>query len=230
METLTLNHPDPALVPKPPAIPDPLTPVPGDQDRGVLGALGGGAAGAYAGHKLHHGFLGALGGALAGHKIEDAMKDAAKKKKKQESIAAGAVAGSAGTAGTAGFSSAYAYEAPQGPPPMYQAVQHRGNFSMSSKQVRLDNGSVLTAICRTVKERDNRTQLSLDKYLGNDNGRFLWVKEGGNFSKSARNISLTDGGRVLMAQLRDREGKWRSASVLLDERLGNDDGKLVFVE
>ena len=36
------------------------------QDRGLMGALAGGAMGAYGGHKVGHGFLGAIGGGIAG--------------------------------------------------------------------------------------------------------------------------------------------------------------------
>ncbi|KAF2163285.1 hypothetical protein M409DRAFT_57575 [Zasmidium cellare ATCC 36951] len=47
---------------------------PPDADRGVMGALAGGAAGAYGGHQLGHGVIGAIGGAYAGHKLEDAYQ------------------------------------------------------------------------------------------------------------------------------------------------------------
>lgn len=44
-------------------------------DRGLLGALGGGAAGYMGGNKMGgHGFMGALAGAFMGHKAEDALK------------------------------------------------------------------------------------------------------------------------------------------------------------
>jgi len=44
-------------------------------DRGLMGALAGGAAGYYGGNKLGgHGFLGAITGAFAGHKLEEKHK------------------------------------------------------------------------------------------------------------------------------------------------------------
>lgn len=46
-----------------------------DQDRGLLGALGGGVAGAWGGHKVGHGFLGTIGGAIMGSLTEDFVKD-----------------------------------------------------------------------------------------------------------------------------------------------------------
>ncbi|KAL2269263.1 hypothetical protein VTJ83DRAFT_4109 [Remersonia thermophila] len=51
---------------------------------------------------------------------------------------------------------------------------------------------------------------------------------GGNFGASARNVRLADGGRRLEAELR-RGGDWVSASIALDERIGNDNGNLKFV-
>ncbi|RMD40027.1 hypothetical protein DV735_g5111, partial [Chaetothyriales sp. CBS 134920] len=48
----------------------------GEGERGLLGALAGGAAGAYGGHKVNHGFLGTIGGAIAGSFAEDAVDQA----------------------------------------------------------------------------------------------------------------------------------------------------------
>lgn len=51
-------------------------------DRGLLGAVTGGAAGAFAGHKARgHGVLGALGGAILGSLTEDYAKKGKKNKK-----------------------------------------------------------------------------------------------------------------------------------------------------
>ncbi|EGS20684.1 uncharacterized protein CTHT_0025200 [Thermochaetoides thermophila DSM 1495] len=52
---------------------------------------------------------------------------------------------------------------------------------------------------------------------------------GGNFGASARNVRLSDGGRRLEAELCRADGRYVSASVILDERIGNDNGTLVFV-
>jgi len=43
----------------------PYTPPGAEGDRGLMGALAGGAAGAYGGHKMGHGFIGGIGGAVA---------------------------------------------------------------------------------------------------------------------------------------------------------------------
>ncbi len=52
---------------------------PQEGDRGVLGALGGGAAGGVAGHRMGHGILGAIGGAIVGSLTEDFAKQKHKK-------------------------------------------------------------------------------------------------------------------------------------------------------
>lgn len=45
-------------------------------DRGLMGALGGGAAGYFGGNKLGgHGIMGAIAGAVLGSKLEDKHKD-----------------------------------------------------------------------------------------------------------------------------------------------------------
>lgn len=49
-------------------------------DRGLMGALGGGAAGYFGGNKMGgHGLMGAIAGAFLGHKLEDKAKDHHKK-------------------------------------------------------------------------------------------------------------------------------------------------------
>lgn len=51
---------------------------------------------------------------------------------------------------------------------------------------------------------------------------------GGNFGASARNARLLEGGQILEAELM-RNGEWVTASIVLDERIGNRDGCLEFV-
>lgn len=53
---------------------DPSAPPMTEQDRGLLGALGGGFAGHHFGGKQGHGFLGTVGGAILGSFAEDFMK------------------------------------------------------------------------------------------------------------------------------------------------------------
>ncbi|KAK0702813.1 CVNH domain-containing protein [Lasiosphaeris hirsuta] len=49
----------------------------------------------------------------------------------------------------------------------------------------------------------------------------------GNFGQSARNVRLVDGGRRLEAELL-RDGQWVGSSIVLDERIGNENGTLTF--
>ncbi|KAI0601542.1 carbohydrate-binding module family 50 protein [Biscogniauxia sp. FL1348] len=55
------------------------------------------------------------------------------------------------------------------------------------------------------------------------------IHSGGNFSASARDIRLVDGGRVLEAELRTVRGGWNRSHINLDERIGNRDGELYLV-
>ena len=62
----------------------------------------------------------------------------------------------------------------------------------------------------------------------NTNGGLHWAT-GGNFAASARNLRLTQGGRVFEAELGDGRGGWKHNVVDLDERISNEDGRLVLV-
>ena len=73
------------------------------------------------------------------------------------------------------------------------------------------------------------SSIDLNSVLGNNHGNFVWVR-GGNFVASARNIHLIEGGRVLEAELGTGGGGWNRSYVRLDERLGNNDGDLTFVD
>ncbi|KPI38560.1 uncharacterized protein AB675_4253 [Cyphellophora attinorum] len=53
---------------------DPSAPPMTESDRGLLGALAGGAGGGFLGHKAGHGFLGTIGGAIMGSITEDFAK------------------------------------------------------------------------------------------------------------------------------------------------------------
>jgi hypothetical protein len=173
-----------------------------------MGALAGGAAGGYAGHKMHHGFLGAMGGAYAGHKLEDAYKDHHNKPK------------------------------PASPPPPQAPpqVQHsppaalRGNFSASSQSTTLDGDYDLIAECSDCNGHKKLSSISLNAVITNDDGHFKWVSHGkGNFGASARTVRLVEGGRILEAELCACNGQWRTSRIVLDERIENSDGDLKLV-
>ncbi|KAI0009814.1 carbohydrate-binding module family 50 protein [Xylariaceae sp. FL0662B] len=54
-------------------------------------------------------------------------------------------------------------------------------------------------------------------------------QSGGNFSASARDIHLVEGGRVLEAELVDTRGDWHRTRIELDERIENRNGELRFI-
>jgi len=175
-----------------------------------MGALAGGAAGGYAGHKMHHGFLGAVGGAYAGHKLEDTYKE--HHNKPSPSPAHGA------------------------PPPVPVASRptnsggpKMGNFSTSSSNVTLDGDFDLIAECTACDGRRKLSSISLNQVLTNEDGHFRWVPSGGNFGGSARYVNLVEGGKVLEAELRACDGRWVRDRVHLDERIENSDGDLKLI-
>jgi hypothetical protein len=186
----------------------------GDQDRGLMGALAGGAAGAFAGHKVNHGFLGALGGAFAGHKLQDAISDHNKQKKEEKKQQS---------------HSPQPHQYAQHPPPSHSPrPQYAGNFSASSTQMSIDKDYDLIASCRRVDGSQRLTSISLNDCLTNSDGHLRWAR-GGGFGASARNVRLVDGGRTLEAELRNCAGRWVWDRIALDEKIGNNDGDLVMV-
>ncbi|KAL5340659.1 CVNH domain-containing protein [Aspergillus crustosus] len=197
-------------------------------DRGALGALAGGAAGAYAGHQVHHGVLGTIGGAIAGSLAEDALKHTnkpdekkEKKSRKWEFHRHNSSSSSSSSSSDSGNEEKKNKPAPTNKP--------RGNFSASSSRISLQGNNELVASCRSVSGRENTSRLPLNSVLTNDFGHLKW-KRGGNFGASARNVRLTEGGRVLEAELGDGRGGLRRDWVRLDERITNRDGELVFLD
>jgi hypothetical protein len=175
-----------------------------------MGALAGGAAGGYAGHKMHHGFLGAVGGAYAGHKLEDKYKEHHNKPPPSPSH--------------------------QSPPPVPVASRPNntgtpmaGNFSASASNVTLDGDYDLIAECTACDGRKKLSSISLNQVLTNDDGHFRWVSSAGNFGGSARYVNLVEGGKVLEAELCACDGRWVRDRIHLDERIENSDGDLKFV-
>lgn len=104
----------------------------------------------------------------------------------------------------------------------------RGNFSASCERISLDRDHDLIALCRSTHGQEKMSSISLNSCLSNDNGEFRWQRHG-NFSGSARDVRLVDGGRVLEAELDSRNG-WRRATIRLDDRITNEDGELRFLD
>lgn len=190
-----------------------------------MGALAGGAAGAWAGHKANHGILGALGGAFAGHKLQDAVHDHnehKKDEKKQQQYYQ---------------QQQQYYQQQQQQQQQYQQQEHHhhhqekryeGNFSSSVSQISLDKDYDLIASCGRVDGSHHLSSISLNRCLTNDNGNFRWARDG-NFAASARNVRLIEGGRVLEAELAKCDGHWIWDRIALDEKISNDNGDLIML-
>ncbi|KAF2772622.1 CNVH-domain-containing protein [Teratosphaeria nubilosa] len=201
-----------------------------DTDRGVMGALAGGVAGAYGGHKLgHHGIIGGIGGAVAGSIIQDRIKKEKKEKKKEKKKK-----DHHGRRNSSSFSSSSSSDSDsdsdsdrrrrQNVPPPNMA----GNFSHSSRNIYLDGHCTLVAECCNVNGHHHRSHLDLNDCFTNENGRLLWARHG-NFGASARHARLTEHGGALEAELGDGRGGWRWNKVWLNERITNEDGRLVML-
>ncbi|EME80814.1 uncharacterized protein MYCFIDRAFT_140484 [Pseudocercospora fijiensis CIRAD86] len=103
-----------------------------------------------------------------------------------------------------------------------------GNFHGSSRNVYLDGRSTLVAECADVNGHHHRTAIDLNDCLTNTNGSLHWAR-GGNFAASARHIQLFDNGNGLEAELGDGRGGWKHNRINLNERISNDNGRLVML-
>ncbi|KAI6090300.1 carbohydrate-binding module family 50 protein [Hypoxylon rubiginosum] len=242
-------------------------------DRGLMGALAGGAAGAYGGHKMGHGVIGAIGGAFAGHKLEDFVHDRKEKKEEKERLEEQLHS----TSPPSGYSSNH-HEGHHD----RSIGNYAGNFTSTSYDIHLEGDYDLRATCKRRDGETNASTLNLNSILSNEDGHFRWARGGsgpstvtvqqgdtlrdiarrfgcsfeeiarrndianpdmiypgqtlqvpgqsvGNFSSSARDIRLVDGGRALEAELRNTSGDWHRSRIELDERIGNADGNLHFI-
>lgn len=112
-----------------------------------------------------------------------------------------------------------------------------GHSSGGSESITVQSGDTLRAIAA----RHNCSFDELARHNGIQNPDMIYPGQrlempgggrqsssGGNFGASARNVRLVDGGQTLEAELL-RNGDWVTASIVLDERIGNNDGCLEFV-
>ncbi|OQE22285.1 hypothetical protein PENSTE_c010G03987 [Penicillium steckii] len=87
----------------------------------------------------------------------------------------------------------------------------------------------LVAICNNDEGTGLETRLLLDDYLGNEDGHITWG--GKNFSKNARNISISSDGPqhvpILHCDLAGSDGKFVSSEIDLADHIANIDGELV---
>lgn len=109
----------------------------------------------------------------------------------------------------------------------FRAV-HAGNFRASSHDVHIEGRSTLVAECFDVHGHKQRSAIDLNDCLTNNGGRIEWAR-GGNFAASAQHIRLKHDENVLEAELGDGRGGWQHCEVNLNERIGNDNGRLHFM-
>ncbi|CRG89102.1 hypothetical protein PISL3812_06137 [Talaromyces islandicus] len=161
-------------------------------ERGLLGAVAGGATGAFAGHQVHHGVLGAIGGAITGSVAEDAIKKHKKdKKERKEKKKWGHGRRDSSSSSSSPSSSSSDDEHHHHHHRRHSQENHdpnlRGNFSRSSNEIRLEGNYELVAYCNPVSGHPRRSSIPLNNVLTNTFGKFNWAR-GGNFGASARHI------------------------------------------
>ncbi|KAF9172711.1 hypothetical protein BGX21_004887 [Mortierella sp. AD011] len=103
-----------------------------------------------------------------------------------------------------------------------------GNFTSSCRNMKLIDGHILYAECRDFQGEWFQSTLDLDEHLGNDNGVFRWYDK--NFSHSAEDVRLVDGGTIAAKLRRWSDQQWESSSVSLNNMITNNDGRLEFSE
>ena len=95
-------------------------------------------------------------------------------------------------------------------------------ISTTCRKVIISKG-VLTAECHKADKKTYvSSSISLDAYVGNVDGKFIWGGKG--FSHSAQDIGVIDG--VLYAKLKGPGGKYVDAKLDLNPHIINNDGVL----
>ncbi|KAF4979958.1 hypothetical protein FZEAL_3944 [Fusarium zealandicum] len=160
-----------------------------DGERGVMGALAGGAAGAFGGHKIggktghskSSTVLGAMAGAFSGHKLQDAVsdwKDEKDEKKEEEKRK----------------EDHHHQRRDSSDDERPRHGNFAGNFTASSRDVRLDSDGdyVLHASCKRDDGSYQHSSITLDNILENDRGSFRW-SGGGQSHSSASSVTVQQG-------------------------------------
>ncbi|KAK5019298.1 Cyanovirin-N [Cryomyces antarcticus] len=100
------------------------------------------------------------------------------------------------------------------------------NYSQSAEAFELADGHILRCNCRNMDGDYVSSELDLDTIIGNNDGQFAWGGQG--WSQGAGNPNLEEGWR-LTADLPGADGGQRDrATIDLNEKIGNDNGKLVY--
>ncbi|KAJ5398223.1 hypothetical protein N7509_006336 [Penicillium cosmopolitanum] len=106
------------------------------------------------------------------------------------------------------------------------------SFHLSAVSYELEDGHILKAVLRDADGEEQDAELDLNAYIGNNDGSFEWGGE--NFFDSAEEVELHREGEdddeipVLRARLGTVDGEQVDADVNLAERIGNDNGTLIF--
>ncbi|KAK1999567.1 CNVH-domain-containing protein [Colletotrichum falcatum] len=173
-----------------------------DGERGLTGALAGGAAGAFGGHKIGGSYghsksstvVGALAGAFAGHKFQDGVSDWKHKRDDEKN------------------EHKHDHDRPE-----EHQHHHRhssrdddkprsgnfaGGFTGSSRDIRVDcHGDYnLHASCRRRDGEWQSSTISLNRILENDQGSFRWFTGGSGSSDSSYTVQQGDTLRNIAAR------------------------------
>ncbi|CAG8900368.1 unnamed protein product [Penicillium egyptiacum] len=104
------------------------------------------------------------------------------------------------------------------------------SFHVTASHIELEDDHILKAVLRNEDGDEQESTIDLNDHIGNNNGQFHW--DGGDFLSSAEGVSFDREGDdeipVLRARLRDVDGEEHDADINLAERIGNDNGNLVF--
>lgn len=106
------------------------------------------------------------------------------------------------------------------------------SFHLSAVSYELEDGHILKAVLHDAEGEEQEAELDLNAYIGNNDGSFEWGGE--NFHDSAADVELHTEGEddeqipVLRARLGNIEGEEIDADINLAERIGNDNGTLIF--
>ncbi|KAL2175545.1 CVNH domain-containing protein [Thermothelomyces heterothallicus CBS 202.75] len=172
-----------------------------DGERGFLGAVGGGIAGAVGGNKIGGKLtghsktstvIGAIAGAIAGHKIQDGVSDwkehrdeEKEKKKKEEEERKRREEEERRRKEEEKHHRPQHYDERRSD----RGISYAGGFSASSRDVRLDaHGEyLLHASCQRLDGSYQASSISLAKIIENDQGSFRWVSRHNNNNNNNNN-------------------------------------------
>ena len=96
-------------------------------------------------------------------------------------------------------------------------------FSETSRNIMLAD-TFLMAEYENIHGEYKYSQINLNYYIANHNGRLTFVREDGHFKNTSRNVQLV--GTVLHAECKNYKKEWCSAQLDLDYYFKNINGRL----